>query len=900
MKTLKKISCFSLLLLLSIGLLSSIKVQALDDINIISTTKVTAEEAKIWARRKNATDTFIGLADLYWKYSKTHGNVNPTMAYVQAAVETGYGKFGGVIDESYKNPCGMKTSKGGSNTDPNAHQRFNTWDDGVNAHLDHLALYAGASGYPRENTTDPRHFSYIFGKAKTVQALSKAWASNANYGNTIMNLYNSLVAVSNEVRILENLETKEITSSGGDITIKGWAISKSNISAIKVYINDKLIGNATLGISRPDVKNAYPSYPNAEKSGYSLKFNTSNLSNGAYKIKVVYEGSKGNKISSEGTLNIAKNQNDNNGGNTLPSIGNIDYPLNGITTNTSSIKVEGWTLCNSVIKEVKIYIDGKYVKSATLGISRPDVAKVYPAYINANKSGYSAILDSSEVSYGKRTITVESIGLNGETLRNSTTFNYEKKQVVVIDAGHGGTDPGAVSGSRIEKTLNLNIALKTEVELKNRGYLVKMVRANDSTVSLKDRANFANKLNADLFISIHQNSFTNSSANGTEVYYTTSKPDAGFPSQSSNKLSKSKEIAKLTCDNISSAIGTYNRGIKDGNLTVLRNTKMPSILIECGFITNNSDVLKTSSDSYQNKIAKAVAYAVDGKKYVNMSSNLSVNSFTAGLSSPQTVGTDIELKALASGGIGNLEYKFIFKDENGNWSIIRNYASTNSYVWTPSKKGNYELYVDVKDSYGNVVRKGMNYKINEASKPEITSFTTDKASPQISSTVVKLTANAKGTGSLKYKFLLKSEDGNWHVIRDYSESNTCQWKTGLTGNKTLYVDVKDSYGNVVRKGMNYKINEVSKPEITSFTTDKASPQTSSTVVKLTANAKGTGSLKYKFLLKSEDGNWYLIRDYSESNTCQWKTGLTGNKTLYVDVKDSYGNVVRKAMEYKIR
>ena len=63
-----------------------------------------------------------------------------------------------------------------------------------------------------------------------------------------------------------------------------------------------------------------------------------------------------------------------------------------------------------------------------------------------------------------------------------------------------------------------------------------------------------------------------------------------------------------------------------------------------------------------------------------MSSNLSVNSFTTGLSSPQQVGTDIELKASASGGIGNLEYKFILKDENGNWSMIRNYASTNSYV----------------------------------------------------------------------------------------------------------------------------------------------------------------------------------------------------------------------------
>ncbi|SJU02468.1 Uncharacterised protein [Clostridioides difficile] len=62
------------------------------------------------------------------------------------------------MDESYNNPCGMKTSQGGSDTDPNAHQRFNSWDEGVQAHLDHLALYAGAKGYPKEGTYDPRHF----------------------------------------------------------------------------------------------------------------------------------------------------------------------------------------------------------------------------------------------------------------------------------------------------------------------------------------------------------------------------------------------------------------------------------------------------------------------------------------------------------------------------------------------------------------------------------------------------------------------------------------------------------------------------------------------------------------------------------------------------------------------
>lgn len=141
------------------------------DYNIVSVSEATVEQAKQWAKNKGASQTFISLADLYFKYSNECGQVNPAIAYVQAAKETNFGKFGGVIDESYKNPCGLKISSGGDNYDPKAHQKFSTWDDGVKAHLDHLALYAGAVGYPKSNTTDPRHFSKIKGKAVTVKAL---------------------------------------------------------------------------------------------------------------------------------------------------------------------------------------------------------------------------------------------------------------------------------------------------------------------------------------------------------------------------------------------------------------------------------------------------------------------------------------------------------------------------------------------------------------------------------------------------------------------------------------------------------------------------------------------------------------------------------------------------------
>ncbi|MGN0144884.1 MAG: glucosaminidase domain-containing protein, partial [Clostridium sp.] len=162
------------------------------DFNIISNTEVTAEQAKQWAKSKGATETFAELSKLYWKYADDSG-VNPGIAYVQAAKETGYGKFGGVLDESYKNPCGMKTASGGGDYDKNAHQKFNSWDEGVQAHLDHLALYAGADGYPKSNTYDPRHFVTIKGKATTTNSLGGRWAPSAVYGEEVGKLYMNLL-----------------------------------------------------------------------------------------------------------------------------------------------------------------------------------------------------------------------------------------------------------------------------------------------------------------------------------------------------------------------------------------------------------------------------------------------------------------------------------------------------------------------------------------------------------------------------------------------------------------------------------------------------------------------------------------------------------------------------------
>lgn len=161
---------------------------------ILDTTLITMTQAREWAMQKGASDTFVALAQLFWVLAAAEG-VNPAGAYAQAAHETGFGNFGGVIDASYHNTCGMKTGSGGGNYDPGAHQRFDNWTDGIRAHIQHLALYAGAAGYPKADPIDPRHFAWIKGKAPNFEDLGGKWAGSATYGDRIVKLMDQMAAV---------------------------------------------------------------------------------------------------------------------------------------------------------------------------------------------------------------------------------------------------------------------------------------------------------------------------------------------------------------------------------------------------------------------------------------------------------------------------------------------------------------------------------------------------------------------------------------------------------------------------------------------------------------------------------------------------------------------------------
>lgn len=158
--------------------------------NILGPASVTLEQAREWARSKKAPAEFVALADLYWQLTPERGGVDPAIAYVQFGHETGFlyrdGRSAAGIDATYCNPCGLKVTAGGGDYQASAHKRFRDWKEGISAHLDHLALYAGASGYPKKDTPDPRHFPYLHGTARTLESLGGKWAPSPDYGTRLV------------------------------------------------------------------------------------------------------------------------------------------------------------------------------------------------------------------------------------------------------------------------------------------------------------------------------------------------------------------------------------------------------------------------------------------------------------------------------------------------------------------------------------------------------------------------------------------------------------------------------------------------------------------------------------------------------------------------------------------
>lgn len=161
---------------------------------ILGEPQGSSHRAMVWAAQY-ATPFFVSIVPIYWELYRLHGGVDPEVAVAQAAHETGWGGYGRAVTRAHNNFCGLKiASPVGPDSNPDDHMRFPTEHHGVAAHLDHLALYAGSSGYPRTCTYDSRHFKWICGKAQTVEQLSGSWAPSPTYAEGILRKASELKA----------------------------------------------------------------------------------------------------------------------------------------------------------------------------------------------------------------------------------------------------------------------------------------------------------------------------------------------------------------------------------------------------------------------------------------------------------------------------------------------------------------------------------------------------------------------------------------------------------------------------------------------------------------------------------------------------------------------------------
>ena len=755
-------------------LATSYSSSSIGNIDIISNVDVSVESVEAWAKSKNATETFVSLASIYKKYGQARGGVNWVLAYVQAAKETGYGRFGGVLDESFHNPCGLKVPSGGDDYDPNAHKRFDNWEQGIIAHLDHLALYAGAKGYPKtvyveswkteslsiNETYDPRHIGWfgttsgILGKATNAIDLGNKWAPSSSYGVDLFRMYcdavkvdylegksnlespingfvtndgklnikgwalhafgvkevrvlidntqidtisvnesradvnsiypgyyngansgfNKIIDISSlgygnkvlEIRIVANdnstqvyrrnivftntLESRSYLDAPNDnevvksktLNVRGWALAGSGVKEVRVYVDGKDLGTVAYGAKRADVNKAYPGYSSGDNAGFEGNVNISGISEGNRKLTVKITANDGSVQNIEKTIKVEKAQ----------SRSYLDAPNDNEVVKSKTLNVRGWALAGSGVKEVRVYVDGKDLGTVAYGAKRADVNKAYPGYSSGDNAGFEGNVNISGISEGNRKLTVK-ITANDGSVQNiersfniENDFNYKKAKLVIVDPGHEnyGGDPGTSAThngiSYIESNLNLQIAVKLKAELESRGMDVYMTRyegsgliSQDSTESLKKRVALANEKNADFFVSIHHNSFTNTSANGFEVYYSTGTPTnltsiarsaitedgrdltlerSLYSTRSvTEKVKVSKAVATEIANEASRKLNMYNRGAKDSNFYVCKNTNMPSILVENGFLTNPTEAVKASSSSHQQKLAQIIADKVN-------------------------------------------------------------------------------------------------------------------------------------------------------------------------------------------------------------------------------------------------------------------------------------------------
>ncbi|MGG3801442.1 N-acetylmuramoyl-L-alanine amidase [Metabacillus fastidiosus] len=172
-------------------------------------------------------------------------------------------------------------------------------------------------------------------------------------------------------------------------------------------------------------------------------------------------------------------------------------------------------------------------------------------------------------------------------------------KTIAIDPGHGGKHPGAIGFGLKEKDITLDIGLKVQKLLEAEGANVVMTRTNDATLELAERTAIAINNKSDIFVSLHINSHTTGSPNGTETYW-----------NEKYQGKESKKLAEKIQNRLIELLNTTNRGVKIDSFYVIKNTTMPSVLVEFGFISNEAEAKKMKTDEFRENAAEAVLLGI--------------------------------------------------------------------------------------------------------------------------------------------------------------------------------------------------------------------------------------------------------------------------------------------------